>query len=334
MRVWRCGACRKESVEQHRYMTAKKMIFSLFILLVFGCGLPLYSYDAVSGEQPLKVIVQMDRFAFTDSDPVMLNVIIKNTSQTKQFFVIYDTPYTTFQPVVYEASGREADIAVPYRVMNRRIDEVIRELYPRTVELMPNETMEHSVNLKTLYDLKTGVEYKVKGYFLPDAKTPVMIAGDNTLPFKINRSPDLVIRSGVARVSRGVSPSEIVLLALTAEKSGDWENYFKYIQSESFINAFPEYVREYAAADEVEKLKVLEELHKFLSRDRSDYIRDFRVENQVLVPDKDIAYVEAVVKRYGPRATFNYRYKYTLARYKDYWLIIDLEATVMKGERP
>ncbi|MCU0843855.1 MAG: hypothetical protein MUC76_02895 [Spirochaetes bacterium] len=284
-------------------------------------------------ESPFVLIIQMDRSTFAEDEPVVLNLIIKNTSDKKEHFVSYDTSYTTYQPVVYDAQGREAAITVPYRLMNRRVEEVVRDLYPRAIELLPNETLAHTVNLKNLYDLHTGAEYRVRGFFLPDMRNPSALPSSNILSFKIVRAPGLVKKSGVVRQERGVSPSEVVLLALTAEKNGTWDRLYKYIKADTFINAFPDYVRLYNTADEIEKLRILEEFARFLARRRDDYIKDFSITDEIFLPGKNIAYVDVVVNRYGPRLPFRFKYRYTLEKTRDHWLIIDLEATVLKGER-
>ncbi|RPI92696.1 MAG: hypothetical protein EHM32_08860 [Spirochaetales bacterium] len=288
---------------------------------------------AGQAESPFVLIIQMDRSTFAEDEPVVFNMIIKNTSDKKEFFVSYDTSYTTYQPVVYDAQGREAAITVPYRLMNRRVEEVVRDMYPRAVELLPNETLTHTVNLKNLYDLRTGAEYRVRGFFLPDMRNPSALPSSNILSFKIVRAPGLVKKSGVVRQERGVSPSEVVLLALTAEKNGTWDRLYKYIKADTFINAFPDYVRLYNTADEIEKLRILEEFARFLARRRDDYIKDFSITDEIFLPGKNIAYVDVVVNRYGPRLPFRFKYRYTLEKTRDHWLIIDLEATVLKGER-
>lgn len=284
-------------------------------------------------DSPFALVVQMDRAAFAEDEPVVLNLIVRNTSDRKEHFVSYDVSYTTYQPVVYDTRGREAAITVPYRLMNKRVEEVVRDIYPRAVELLPNETLTHRVNLKNLYELKAGNEYRVRGFFLPDMGSPVALPSLNVLSFRIVRAPGLVKKSGVVRQERGVSPSEVVLLALTAEKNGAWDRLYKYIKAESYIAAFPDYLRPYNAADEIEKLKILDDFAKFLARRRDDYIKDFSIADEIFLPDRDIAYVDVKVERYGPSLPFRYRYRYTLEKTGGNWLIIDLEATVAKGER-
>ena len=44
-----------------------------------------------------------------------------------------------------------------------------------------------------------------------------------------------------------------------------------------------------------------------------------------------ISYVNVIVDRAAPKITDRYLYRYTLEKYKNLWLIVKLEATVMKG---
>jgi len=311
----------------------KNFIAICVIMVIAAIITPkLYSLES-EVSNPFTMSLKMNRFMFTEDDPVTLHMVVKNNSSKKESFVIYDSVYTTYQPVVYNTLGREAEITVPYRLMNKRVDEVIQDINPRIIELMPNEKFVYMINLKKIYNLELNTEYRVKGYFMSDIKNTAAIASENVISFKITRSTSLVRRSGVKRITRDISPSEVVMLLLNAEKNGNWNNFLKYIKIESFINAFPEYVRLYNNADEIEKLKIIEEFVTFLSRNRPDYIREFNVVEETLLPDKNISYVDAVVKRHGPRAPFVYRYRYTLERFKDFWLVIDVEASVMKGEQ-
>ena len=93
--------------------------------------------------------------------------------------------------------------------------------------------------------------------------------------------------------------------------------------------AYPEFVRAYQLADHSEKLKKEQEFVIFLTRSRDDYILDYEIVNQQL--DGPIAYVDVIVDRYSTRLTDRYKYRYTLERVDGLWLIVNLEATVLKG---
>ena len=294
---------------------------------------PLFPYKRDNPKSVFRVFLQMDRLSFEDNETVNLNMCIKNNSKRNKSFKVYDFGYTTFQPVVYDISGREAEIIVSYRLMNRDITDVVKRCKYRVIELSPDETIIHSVNLKNIYNLKIGVEYRVRGFFSPDVKSLQAIPSENQLTFKIVKSRGFVKKSGIERMSRSISPSEIVLLVLTAEKNRDWDNFYKYIKLESYINAFSNYVRIYNEADGKKRLKIIDDFIKFLSRRRSDYIVNFKILEESVLKERNIAYVDAEVTRFGPKKPFVYTYKYTLERFRNFWLIIDVEAIVRKVKR-
>ncbi|TAL37870.1 MAG: hypothetical protein EPN93_05215 [Spirochaetes bacterium] len=321
-------------------MKIKKLI--MFVIIM--AGIPAWEsiVHAVRVEDPVerspfRVTIGMDRFVFTEDEPVTVNIVIRNNSDKKESFRVYDTSghtnaYTTFQPVVMDSGGREAETTVPHRLMNRNFDEVVRDLDPRELTLMPNETMVHTINLKTLYSLDMDIEYRVKGYFYPDARDQAVLMSENTLTFKIVRSPGRERKSVIAGIKRELAPSEVVVLLLSAERENNWNNFFKYLRAEKFINAYPQFVQMYTNADEMEKLKIIEDFNKFLMRPRTDYIKEFRVLRESIEDDKSAAYVDVQVKRYAPRKPISYTYRYTLEKFRDFWLCTDIEATVNKGE--
>ncbi len=315
------------------------------IAVAAGWMLVLSVFPAVSQEvddrSGLRMYIRMDRFSFSEDDSIALDIVVKNTLFKKDSFKIYDTVYTTFQPVVYTSDGREADISVPHRLMNRDVKEVVGNTVPRTIELAPSETITRRVDLKKLYNLREGEEYRVKVYFFPDVLGEGVVPSENTLRFKIVRSQQYYadgrsgiqeIRSGIAHRRFSVSPREVVLLFLNAEKEQDWNSYFKFMKIENYINAFPNYGKLYNNSDDVEKLKVVDRFVNFLKSERTDYIIDFQVKKQSIVKGKDIAYVNARVKRFNPGFTPSYNYIFTLEKLRSNWLITHVEATVRKGD--
>ena len=181
--------------------------------------------------------------------------------------------------------------------------------------------------------MKSDTEYRVKVLFFPDIEEQNLIPSDNTLNFTIQQSDIFDKKSSIPKEERHISPSEIVLLMLHAEKSKKWDDYFKYLKIESFISAYPAYVRTYKIAEETKKLKIIEDFKKFLKKDRNDYILEYKILNQSLLDDNNYAYVDTLVKRYGIRIPYTYIYRYTLEKYKNFWVITDVQANVIKGQK-
>ncbi len=323
-----------------------RLRYSLAALLILAFSLSLRAQDEPKS-YGFKLYISTDRFCFQEDEPVFLNLCVRNNPYEKESFRVYDGEYLTFQPVVYESRGTEAETLVPYRLRNQDVRSVIKGVMARTIELAPDETISRKVDLRKLYRLEVGREYRVKGFFFPDLENSVAVPSQNVIKFKIVRSQHYVPvspfsyggervkrRSGIVKPREGITPRETVMLFLTAEKEKDWDNYEKYIIRESYIGAYSDYVDLYNRADDVEKLKILDDFIKFLRRDRPDYIVDFKVLRESILTDRNTAYVRAVVKRYGPRYSFRYEYKYTLEKHGENWKITDVDAIVAKGGKP
>jgi hypothetical protein len=290
----------------------------------------LFSSTEEDVQSALRVYIYLDRISFSNDEPVKLQICVKNNSNKSELLKIFDALYTTYQPIIYDESAKEAELIVPYRMMNKKMTDVLEKANPRTVELSRDETLEYTLNLREIYRLEADKEYRVEIRFSLDAKNQGYITGENIVTFKTFKSAVINMQSGIKRPGRDISPSETLLLFLNAEKSRNWDNYLKYLKLEDYIQAYPDYVSLYRNADEVKKTIIIDEFIKFLKKDRSDYIVDFNVSDE-LIKDNDIAYVDAEIKRYGPRMPFYYKYRYTLERYRSFWRITDVEATVLKG---
>jgi hypothetical protein len=211
----------------------------------------------------------------------------------------------------------------------------------RVIDIARNESFTYTVDLKNLYKLEPE-EYRVKVMFSPEADERNSIQSDNQLTFRVAKAVGVYKKSGIARInrfamtSRGVSPAEVITLFLKAEKERNWDNYFKYLDMEKFINAYPEYVRIYNEAvrknDLEEKEKIIIEFANFLKEEKSDYIISYQVQRELKRTEEE-SYVEAMVTRFSARSPFSYKYRYSLEKFDNLWLITDVEVTVFKGQK-
>ncbi len=309
------------------------------IVMALAIVTSMVAAQEMDDDNPFRAHVQMDRFRFTGDEKVKLSMAVTNTKMKSATFKAYDMDYTTFQPVVYTTEGREADILIPYRLKQRDTREAVSGLVPRIIQLGPGETMTRVVDLRKIYKLEAGREYRVRMFFFPDATADDAVRSENTLSFKVAGLEQFrladgttgVMRSGVREKRHGVSPREVVMLFLNAEKERNWDNYFRYVKLESYVESFLNFARNYNLADDVEKLKVLDDFATFLKTERPDRLIDYSVRDESVIGGRDVAYVNALVSRYNPRYTLRFQYKYTLEKFRDSWLITDVEATVKKG---
>jgi hypothetical protein len=228
-------------------------------------------------------------------------------------------------------NGREAEITVPYKIENQKISDLIKELDKRMVELAPGEMFIYTVNLKELYNLHMDTAYRIQSLFYPKFEETNILKSNNELTFKIIEAKQYNKPSEVEAKDHTISPKEVILLILKAEKDREWNNWEKYINIEKYINAFPEFVQKYNRANFEEKAQVEKDFIKFVTRDRDDYLIDYKIVRESVEKDRKFAYVDVIVDRYGIRLTNRYKCRYKLEQYKNLWLITDEEATVIKG---
>jgi hypothetical protein len=316
------------------------IILFLFSIFVFSFENTTSSLT-LSSEIPFKVIVSMDKQTFENDESILLYMNIKNRSEIKKTFWVYEG-YITFRPVVYDMKGREAETLVDYRLQNKSAIEASKDEKPDIINLSNNEIFTYVVDLRSIYKIEPGIEYRVKALFSPEADNDVSFISDNQLTFKNIAAASDIRNSGITRIKkfsspdRALTPSEVVVLLLKAEKERDWDNYFKFINIEQFINAYPDYVRIYnnaIAKKEVElKEKILLEFIDFLKTERRDYIISYKIQNELKRSENNI-YVEALIKRFASNNPSVYKYRYLLEKHENLWLITDVEVSVAKGQK-
>jgi hypothetical protein len=289
------------------------------------------------------VYVRLDRERFDPRGQVMLDVCVKNVSSQPQSFTIYSGgpeigDYLTFQPAVYNSQGNEAESIVPYRMKGQALKDIAAKVQARSITLEPGEIFTRAVDLNSLYRLEHDVHYRVRSFFLPDLLTQQQVhKSTNELSFIVSARGMGNMKSGVIRekrpmdVDRTMSPSEVVVIHLLAEKNRDREKFIKYIDVPKYINSYSDYVKVYQSADNDEKRTIEEDFVAYLSRERGDYLLDFTILQEEVEKNRKISYVDAVAERFGPRRSKKYRYRFTLEKDNLHWLITGLEATILKG---
>lgn len=319
-------------------MTSLKVIITT--LLIAGASL-------LNAAQPFEVSISLERNRFYYDDSVVLSVAVTNISGSPASFMVYDEierpfSYTTFQPLVIDPLGRTVETRVPHKLEGNAKDNLLKNCSTRTIILNPGESFRYSTDLTKVFVLRPGVDYRVRTRFMPDFSLDDSLTSRNQVSFLIEREKHYVYKSGVVNrfqpkeYSRSISPSEIVVLTLRAEKEQDWKRLRKYIDVEKLIHSYTRFVREYRKADVVEKYYIRERFVRYLARKRFDYLLDFSVVGETMEDGK--AHVTVYVERYGPRKSSRYIYRYTLA-YADnnkgdnHWLITELDATVTKGKQ-
>jgi len=313
-----------------------KVYYNILAILILLLQVSAGPVESDQDEKQLKLYLTMDRENYSSSEEITIHISVRNISGKLAEFEIYEdsqpeTPdFTTFQPIVFDLKGREAENIIPYRMENRTTADVIKSLKKRKITIGANETFTHDINIKKVYNLKEG-HYRVKSYFIPNFSERYILYSENELSFHITAEDSGTFKKEIGGDDSTITPGEIVLLCLDAEKRKQWQKMLKYLNEQEYIYSFHRFVRPYNKAGPRERSEILISFRRFLARHRHDYIVNFNITREDLEPDKKFARVDAVVERYGPRKNEMFRYMYRLERRKNYWVINAVEATVLKG---
>jgi hypothetical protein len=304
------------------------VIVAVSVLSVWGSTWPQENTDS-----PFRVYVNTDRLTYTEGEPVEVSAEIKNYSHKTASFNLYDVHYTTFQPVVYTMDGHEAETTVKYRLMDRNVQDVVSYIEPRKSVIGHDEKVIKRLNLRDYYILEPGKEYIVRLFFMPEAKVPFVQRSENSIAIRIvplerelSEPIDLPTRFG----GTGVTPSEVIQLFLTAEKTRNWKNMVKFIDLEKYVNAYPDYGMQFNTGNETVRRKILRDFVTYLSTPRHDYIVDFAVQKESILEDRKTSYVDVKVVRQAAPRPYVYNYRFTLENSGGTWFIAGIEATVSK----
>jgi len=327
-----------------------------YILTSIFCAVLLLSVSSDCRETHMfSVILHLEKQKFHNSEDIMLNIQIKNVTDDEISFFIYDSPkrsdifdkargdnadYTTFKPVVFDMKGRNAELIVPYITTGNTAKETISWMKKREVKLAAGETFMHTQNLKRIYNFEADKNYRLRLHFFPfigdAADENKVVVSSNELSFKVIN--DKAYMPFQAKDPGGVklTPSEVVLLLLSAEKESRWERSLKYIDIDKFIHSYPDYSRKYDIADDYDKKIIEKDFIRYLVNRKNDYLLDYRIINEELDSTGLVSYVTVDASRNSMIRTQRMKYVYRLEKNNetDYlWLVSGLEASITKGEK-
>ncbi|MBN2435931.1 MAG: hypothetical protein JXK07_11765 [Spirochaetes bacterium] len=308
-----------------------RLIFLTLAMFLFTVQMP--AETAVSG---LVATVSLKRTTFHDVRYIEAEIIVQNRGKKPASFIVYDKPYTTFQPVVYDVNGREAPVKVAYRLTGLRADQVLGGVAARTILLVPGEKYSCGVNLADYYEFAHGREYKVRLLFLRDAAGKEARLGGNIARLSVSRErlapvqPQVAI-DGIEAEEGAIRPEEIVHLFLMAEQRERWNDYLKYIDLEQYIYSFPDYAKAYLSGGDVVKREALRDFSTYLIKSRPDTISEYKIVSETVEDGR--ARVSVLIKRAAAGMPFTYNYTYSLEKKSAVWMITGVTASVARDIR-
>lgn len=327
----------------------KYLLQKTFLVFFFIFSFNVFSLGEIN--RGLDIILSMPRFNYALNEDILLNIHVKNVTDTVISFYVYDSPersdiynrprgdisgYTTFQPVVYDMKGRSAELIVPYIIGADNMKETLSWMIKREIKLGPGETFVRTQNLKNIYKLEKDRDYRLKLNFFPDLGSEndsIALMSSNEVKFRVN--PDKIYTSGNMPDSSSISltPAEVVLLVLNAEHENRFSRGLKYIDIEKYINSYPDFTRRYNLADDFGKKLIEKEFIRYLTLKRKDYLLNFEIVREEFLDSGTVAYVDVIAERKSVIRPDRYRYRFRLEKRKPedkVWLLAGLEASVTK----
>lgn len=322
----------------------KPLFISLFILC-------LYSNSIGELSKGLDIILSIPKFNYAANEDIILNTHVKNISDSVITFFVYDSPerndiyerprgdisgYTTFQPIIYDMQGRNAELIVPYIIEKDNVDEILSWMVQREIRLGPGETFIRTQNLKNIYKFEIDRDYRIKLNFFPELgvkKDSSALMSSNEIKFRVAREKIYVANEKPDISSISLTPSEVVLLVLNAEYENRFTRGLKYIDIEKYINSYPEFIRKYNMADDFGKKIIEKEFIRYLTLKRKDYLLNFEVRNEEFLDSGTVAFVDVIAERKNTIKNERFRYRYRLEKNRPedkIWLLAGLEASVTK----
>lgn len=327
-----------------KILLKKTLFLSFFLLCLSGNSTGEFS-------RGLDIILSTPKFNYAANENIILNIHVKNISDSVITFFVYDSPerndiydrprgdisgYTTFQPIVYDMQGRNAELIVPYIIEKDNIKEILSWMVKREIRLGPGETFIRTQNLKNIYKFAIDRDYRLKLNFFPELgvrdHTQVLMSS-NEIKFRVVREKIYAATEKPDISSISLTPSEVVLLVLNAEYENRFSKGLKYIDIEKYINSYPEFTRRYNMADDFGRNIIEKEFIRYLTLKRKDYLLNFEIKNEEFLDSGTVAFVDVVAERKSIVKPEMYRYRYRLEKNRPedkIWLLAGLEASVTK----
>lgn len=260
----------------------------------------------------VRVDVRLSRTVFSEGESVPVLFRVTNGGHRTVRIYPFSPEETTFRFELLDSKGKEIEENPDLRfdpnddvVENRREKDRAREIV-----LEPGETYERRIYLDRHYDLRPG-EYRLSGFFLPDARHDILLRSINRLRLRIEKkvSPFSFEGDEEAQATTGPDAAETVYLFLSAELSGNMKNYFKYLDLRRYVLSYELYAREYLRAPAREREVVLQRFAEYLKSSPADPLRKFQILRTVKEgPDRARVDVSAVRSAGGYRSDYTYNF--------------------------
>ena len=348
---------------RHNLQAGKNSWSVLFVLLFFGLC-PVYSQGPelaikrdLKGNITQNYTSQGTGFSIAShksryqvGEDILLLLRVKNIGNYPITLYIHKNHLLNFTIIVRDEKGRNLPIkdSVYQAKKNPTEDPFFRDHTGtrhnyRAIILQPDETFEKEIVLQEIVDIQkqasTIEKFQIQAYFYPNPEQAGTIFLKSNNHYTIFIDPEesryTAQRVGIYDDEASITPKEVVYLALSAEYSREWKNFFRYVSIPDLIKDYPEYARRYVRAPENQKAVVLDGFRSYLKGE--DFHRLLRFH---IIPNKKNEYLRkrssetATVQAEATREIEGFRrrflYTYYLTKAQTLWKITGIESQVLE----
>lgn len=324
-----------------------KSFLHTFILALFAVEMysaPLSVRAKIRQTDLLSVEVHLAREMYYEKEAITLRAEVCNRGNEATLLHLFSLPYTSFKALIQDEEGLIPRLKVEWFLRgitwtaeDKQIYLSQENDYTRYIKLMSGDCFSSEVDLNDLYELEVGKRYLVKSYFYPNFlyndKNFVISRNQSSFSIAKGKNPFDAAASRKAlsedKKIAHIKPEDIIFLYLKAVLEKKTENAIRFIDLNSFIQAYENYRKRYEAVNRFEKQRAIDDFRNFLSRDRKDYLMDFRIlRTEYSRRDRESAFVHVNIKRYGGAIPIFFQYIYQLKKAKNGsipWKIVNLK---------
>lgn len=282
------------------------------------------------------VTIELDRTRFDQGQPIHLKFKVTNTGYRASRYYPFEPFYQTYQFQILDEKAHELQPNHIHSIstdMDSNRNRIVNLAGQRTKEIIlhPGESFEKTIDLTGIYDLSSHGQYRIVGYFFPDARKNVFIRSSNTVRIHIDRDnarPAFTSQDSVDSAEEGIAPEEAVYLFLSAELRRNWKNYLKYLDLPRYITSYERFAGQYARGDERTRVRVIDQFRNYLTSEPTDRLKQFKVMSVTRQKELNRATVIVEAKRATGNYSVIYEYTYTLEKARGFWKIIGVVARV------
>lgn len=304
----------------------RKIIFAI-ILFSFFFILSSQSYFNLS-----LIVKFSNETVYFLGKPIIIKVEVTNRSYNNYFFQIANDISYNFNFIIISSDGEQLDYKEEYILRRRSIDKI----FTKEIMLSPNESYSIEIDINEWFDFKKDGSYFIQAIFYPYIDSSERIISQNVL--KLNLKPRVegesqavkkVFQTEVERTKlKDIPPYKIVELHLKARQRREWNEFFLYIDFDSFIMNYPSYRDKYKYASESSRINIIEDFKNYLISTFYNDLLYFEIRRVLIEFDKckiDV-YLEFSYKSFIEK----YQAEYYLRLKDQTWLITGYEITPVR----